>query len=151
MKRRECLLTGGGLVVMSVAGCTAESGDGGEGNAETASAALSPPALLSHDVRRMAVGEWRMVVTMSNETDYQLDRAVGNVAIYDGDTRLANGRAAVMDLEPGITDSASALLGEFSPDDVSHYTITMSGETEDYEETETEEFEFGGDEFRDRL
>lgn len=154
MNRREYLITGCSIVVMPVAGCTSDtdnSGDTGNSNGEAKTeASLTSPTLESHDVQPMT-GGYEMVVTMTNTTESVLIRAVGEVAIYNDNTRLANGRAAVIDLEPGVTDNESALLEDFSPDDVTHYTITMSGETEDYEETKSEEVGFGGDEFRDRL
>ena len=149
MKRREYLLAGSCVTMTALAGCNGNGSDGNEAeNGETESAA--PPTLESHDIQQM-VGGVEVVVAMSNQTEEMLNRAYGEVNVYNDDTRLANGRAAVIDLESGITDSESALLEEFSPDDVTHYTITVSGETEDFEKTESEEFEFDGEELRNRL
>lgn len=149
MQRREYLLAGSSLATVAVAGCTSGNGNAGNGDGDETNG-ISPPTLENHDVQQ-APGGWDVEVTMSNETESLLNRAIGKVSIYEDNTRLADGRAAVIDLEPGITSTETALLSDFAPEDVTHYTITMSGETEDYEETDTEEFEFDGDEFRNRL
>jgi hypothetical protein len=147
----------GAVGMAAIAGCTGgdggEGGDGGDNSGDGGGGddpSLPPPTLESHDVQSMT-GGYELVVTMTNGTDQVLNRAVGEVAVYDGDTRLANARAAVIDLESGVTDSESALLEQFRPDDVTRYTITMSGETEEFEETGTKEHEFDGAAFRDRL
>lgn len=160
MHRRKWLVTVGSLSLASVAGCSGGSGggsdsggsDSSEGNNEATNTeeSLAPPTLESHDIQPMT-GGYDMTVTMTNETEVVLDRAVGEVAVYDGDTRLTDGRAAVVDLEPGVTSTETALLEEIRPDDVTRYTITMSGQTQEYEETESEQFEFDGEEFRSRL
>jgi len=88
---------------------------------------------------------------MANETDTNLNRGYGEVKVFNNDTRLASGQAAVIDLSAGNTGEDSALLEEFVASDVTSYTITMTGETEDYGETGSTENEFTGDEFREKL
>lgn len=160
MNRRKWLVTVGSLTLVSVAGCSGGSSGGSDSGGSDSSdsnneatdteESLTPPTLESHDIQPMT-GGYEMTITMTNETEVVLDRAVGEVKVYDGDTRLTDGRAAVTDLESGVTSSESALLEEIRPDDVTRYTITMSGQTEDYEETGSEQFEFDGEEFRSRL
>lgn len=169
MKRREYLVASGSIAAMTISGCSSEngngdgngdngdSGDGSEGNngdsdgeTERNQGSLVPPTLESHDVRPMT-GGYEVEVTMTNEMESVLNRAVGEVDVYNDNTRIADGRAAIIDLGAGITGSASALLPQLNPGNVTHYTITMTGETEEFEETNTEEHEFDGEEFRNRL
>jgi hypothetical protein len=156
MERRQYLGIVGAVAVFG-AGCTSDnSGDnpeGGNGNDGTpeGEAAGGPPTLLEHDVARGPAGGYDVMVSMENETEQELTRAVGEVAVFNDNERLSTGRAAAIDLPPGVSTEESALLEQFRADDVTHYTITMVGETPDYEETATTEHEFSGDEFREKL
>lgn len=158
MERRGFL---GGVIAIAVAGCTSDGGSGESGDdtgdtttptgESTSEEGIGPPTLVSHDIARGATGGYDMAVTVKNTTDQELNRAVGEVAVFSDSERLATGRAAAIDLSPGISAEESALLEAFSADAVTHYTITMVGETEDYEETRSTEHEFTGDEFREKL
>lgn len=158
MERRKYL---GGVIAAAIAGCAGNGGSGGNADdtGDTTTTAgetrsdegVPPPTLVTHDIARGAADGYEMAVTIENTTEQELNRAVGEVAVFNDSERLATGRAAAIDLSPGVSAEKSALLEPFSADAVTHYMITMVGETEDYEETLSTEHEFTGDEFREKL
>jgi len=154
MERRQYLGTVGAVAVFG-AGCTSdnsgENPEGGNDGTPEGSAAGGPPTLLEHEVARGPTNGYDVMVSMKNETEQELTRAVGEVAVFNDNERLATGQAAAIDLPPGVSTEESALLEGFRVDDVTHYTITMVGETPDFEETASTEHEFTGEDFRQKL
>lgn len=149
MDRRTYL--GAVVATTVVAGCSSDSSSGESNSDETETSRPNPPTLVEHDISRGPTGGYEVTVTMANETDTDLNRGYGEVKVFNNDTRLASGQAAVIDLSAGNTGEESALLEEFAASDVTSYTITMTGETEDYGETQSTENEFTGDDFREKL
>lgn len=160
MERRKFL--GGVVAATALAGCTGDGGSTSDeespGNEEesndggsTGEEGLAPPTLVDHDITPGPAGGYEMAVTIENPTEQELTRAVGEVAVYNENERLATGRAAAVDLPPGVSAEEDALLESFRVDAVTRYTITMGGETEDFEETREREHEFTGEDFREKL
>lgn len=156
MNRRQYLTqTAGAVAAVAVSGCSTDSGNGSNDSGSDASEGQTESgdvfSLASHDIEHGPMQDYELTITVENISDQELTSIRIDVAAFEGDTRLDTGLGRIYDLPSGISDSDTAWLANFSPDDVTRYTISIEVQLEDRTEPDPLEREYDGDDFRERL